>query len=237
MFVECACQKWNQNSSYSCSTRCNRSPPRFRASGCDTPISQSHSYSCLIPFFYASRGFCPNGGKQRCGCSQMRHNLVRAVRLNAFETTAVEERAGFVLLKARATGMAVEIGWQRKLMTGAPGEKKLTTLLAVNEDLGVPTHSEQSEKFLDLGTVTRPPSSIYARVNCFVIRDWCTRVQGHPRNLFRRPSNFGLSSQKHHTWPYHASVLWYTEANFSFQMQQRNFPRPYLRNDTMDFLF
>ena len=44
----------------------------------------------------------------------------------------------------------------------------------------------QSEKFLDLGTVTRPPSSIYARVNCSVIRDWCTRVQGHPRNLFRR---------------------------------------------------
>ena len=28
---------------------------------------------------------------------------------------------------------------------------------------------DQSEKFLDLGTVTRPPSSIYARVNCFVI--------------------------------------------------------------------
>ena len=74
-------------------------------------------------FFYASRGFCPTGGKQRCGCSQMRHKLVRAVRLNAFETMAIEERAGFVLLKARATGMAVEIGWQRKLMTGAPGEK------------------------------------------------------------------------------------------------------------------
>ena len=65
----------------------------------------------------------------------MRHKLVRAVRLNAFETTAIEERAGFVLLKARATGMAVEIGWQRKLVTGAPGEKKLTTLLAMTEDL------------------------------------------------------------------------------------------------------
>ena len=88
----------------------------------------------------------------------------------------------------------------------------------------------------DLGTVTRP-SSIYARVNCSVIRDWCTRVQGHPRNLFRRPWIFGLSSLKHHTWPYHASVLWYTEANLSFQMQQRNFPRPYVRNETMDFLF
>ena len=74
-------------------------------------------------FFYASCGFCPNGGKQRCGCSQMRHKLGRAVRSNAFKTTAIKERAGFVLLKARATGMAVEIGWQRKLVTGAPGEK------------------------------------------------------------------------------------------------------------------
>ena len=100
-------------------------------------------------FFYASRGFCPNGGKQRCGCSQMRHKLVRAVCLNAFETTAIEERAGFVLLKAKATGMAVEIGWQRKLVTGAPGEKKLTTLLAVNEDLGVSTHSERPSSSRD----------------------------------------------------------------------------------------
>ena len=79
----------------------------------------------------------------------MRQKLVRAVRLNAFETTAIEERAGFVLLKARATGMAVEIGWQRKLVTGAPGEKKLTTLLAVNEDLGVPTHSERPSSSRD----------------------------------------------------------------------------------------
>ena len=47
-----------------------------------------------------TRCFCPNGGKQRCGCSQMRHKLVRAVRLNAFATMAIEERAGFVLLKA-----------------------------------------------------------------------------------------------------------------------------------------
>ena len=101
------------------------------------------------------------------------------------------------------------------------------------------THNIGSASALPIisSTVTRPPSSIYARVNCSVIRDWCTRVQGHPRNLFRRPWNFGLSSPKHNTWPYHASVLWYTEANLSFQMQQRNFPRPYLRNDTMDFLF
>ena len=38
-----------------------------------------------------------------------------------------------------------------------------------------------SEKFLDLGTLTRPPSNIYARVNWSVIRGRCTRVlQGHP---------------------------------------------------------
>ena len=45
--------------------------------------------------------------------------------------------------------MTVEIGWQRKLVTGAPGEKKLTTLLAVNEDLGVPTHSERPSSSRD----------------------------------------------------------------------------------------
>ena len=68
-----------------------------------------------------------------------------------------------------------------------------------------------SEKFLDIGTVTRPPSNIYARLNCSVIRHRCicTRVQGHPRNLFRRPWIFGLLSTDHHTWPYQASVLWY----------------------------
>ena len=63
-------------------------------------------------FFYASRGFCPNGGKQRCGCSQMQHKLVRSVRLMAFMTTTIEEKAGFVLLKVSATGMTVEIGWE-----------------------------------------------------------------------------------------------------------------------------
>ena len=35
----------------------------------------------------------------------------------------------------------------------------------------------------------------------------------------------------------HTSVPWYTEENFSFQKKQRIFPRPYLRNDTMDFHF
>ena len=74
-------------------------------------------------FSYALRGFCPNGGKQRCGCSQMRHKLLRAVHLMAFVTTALEERDGSVLLKVRATGITVEIGWERKLVTGAPGGK------------------------------------------------------------------------------------------------------------------
>ena len=55
---------------------------------------------------------------------QMRHKLVRAVCLMAFVTTAIEETACFVLLKVRATGMTVEIGWERKLVKGAPGDKK-----------------------------------------------------------------------------------------------------------------
>ena len=67
----------------------------------------------------------------------------------------------------------------------------------------------QSEKFLDLGTVTRPPSSIYARVNCSVIRDWCTRVQGiretcfddHAISGFRR-----LSTTPDHTTPAYSGI-------------------------------
>ena len=66
----------------------------------------SWAFSLWKQFFYASRGFCPNGGTQRCQCFQMRHKLLRAVRLMAFVTTAIEERAGFVLLKARATNDA-----------------------------------------------------------------------------------------------------------------------------------
>ena len=56
-------------------------------------------------FFYASRGFCPNGGKQRCGRVDVPRceKLVRGARLMTFVTTVIEERAGFVLLKARAT--------------------------------------------------------------------------------------------------------------------------------------
>ena len=101
-------------------------------------------------FFYAPRGFCPNGGKLRCGRSRMGHKLVRAVRLMEFVTTAIAETPCFILLKVRATGMTVEVGWERKLVKGAPGKKKLTTLLAaVNEDLDVQTHSERSSSSRD----------------------------------------------------------------------------------------
>ena len=100
-----------------------------------------------------------------------------------------------------------------------------------------PQNLKQSDKFLDLGTLTRLPSNIYARVNWSAIRDRCTRIQGHQWNLFRRPWIFGLLSLKHHISPYHASIFWYTQANFSFQRQQRKFSSPYFRNDTMNFHF
>ena len=44
----------------------------------------------------------------------MRHKLVRAVRLMAFVTTAIEESASFRLV----------IGYERKLMTGHLVKKK-----------------------------------------------------------------------------------------------------------------
>ena len=41
--------------------------------------------------------------------------------------------------------MTVEIGWERKLVTGSPGGKKTTTLLAaVNDNLDVPTSERLS---------------------------------------------------------------------------------------------
>ena len=48
--------------------------------------------------------FCSNGGKQRCGCSQMRHKLLRAVRLMAFVTTVIEETTGFHLVESEGDG-------------------------------------------------------------------------------------------------------------------------------------
>ena len=84
-------------------------------------------------------------------------------------------------------------------------------------------HNTQAEKLLDLGTLTRPPSTRRARKEVRLMCGRCTRVQGHPRIWFRRPWIFGLLSLKHHTWPYCVSVFWYTEANFSCQMQQQKF--------------
>ena len=53
--------------------------------------------------------------------------LVRAVRLMAFVVTAIEERAGFVLLKARATNDCGDLLGEK---TGDGGAwAKMTTLL------------------------------------------------------------------------------------------------------------
>ena len=68
--------------------------------------------------------------------------LVRAVRLMAFVTTAIEERAGFVLLKARATNDGGYLLGEETSDGGAWGENDHTS--AVNEDLDVSTHSERS---------------------------------------------------------------------------------------------
>ena len=45
--------------------------------------------------------------------------------------------------------MTVEIGWERKLVTGAPGKKMTTLLAAVNEDLDVQTQNERSSSSRD----------------------------------------------------------------------------------------
>ena len=70
--------------------------------------------------------------------------LVRAVRLMAFVTTAIEERAQLVSsCWKRGLRMTVDICWERKLVTGAPGGENDHTS-AVNEDFDVSTHSERS---------------------------------------------------------------------------------------------
>ena len=68
--------------------------------------------------------------------------LVRAVRLMAFVTTAIEERASFVLLKARATNDGGYWLGEETSDGGAWGKNDHTS--AVNEDLDVSTHSERS---------------------------------------------------------------------------------------------
>ena len=67
---------------------------------------------------------------------------LRAVRLMAFVTTAIEERAGFVLLKARATNDGGYLLGEETSDRGAWGENDHT--FAVNEDLDVSIHSERS---------------------------------------------------------------------------------------------
>ena len=56
--------------------------------------------------------------------------LVRAVRLMALVTTAIEERAQLVSsCRKRGLRMTVDICWERKLVTGEPGGKMTTLLL------------------------------------------------------------------------------------------------------------
>ena len=68
--------------------------------------------------------------------------LVRAVRLMAFVTTAIEERAGFYSLKARATNDGGYLLGEETSDRGAWGENDDTS--GVNEYLDVSTHSERS---------------------------------------------------------------------------------------------
>ena len=89
----------------------------------------SGPFSLRKQFFYASRGFVQMAGNSvvvvpRCD------KLVRAVRLMAFVTTAIEERAQLVSsCWKRGLRMTVDICWERKLVTGAPGGKMTTRLL------------------------------------------------------------------------------------------------------------
>ena len=57
----------------------------------------------------------------------------------------------------------------------------------------------QSEKFLDLGTVTRPPCRIYARVTGPSYAIGALAYKGTRETCFDDHGFFGLSSQKHHT--------------------------------------
>ena len=99
--------------------------------------------SCSLrkQFIYASRGFCPNGGTQRCVCFQLLHKLVQAVRLMAFVTTVIEAREKwFCLLDGEGDGneggvwLGEEtsdawVAWWKKMTTRVAWWKKMTTLL------------------------------------------------------------------------------------------------------------
>ena len=103
----------------------------------------SGPFSLRKQFFYASRGFCPNGGKQRCGCSQMRQ-AGTSCTFDGFryDGDRGESSAGFVLLKARAMNDGGYLLGEETSDGGAWGENDHTS--AVNEDLDVSTHSERS---------------------------------------------------------------------------------------------
>ena len=84
----------------------------------------SGPFSLRKQFFYASRGFCPNGGKQRCGCSQMRQ-AGTSCTFDGFryDGDRGESSAGFVLLKARATNDGGYLLGEDTSDGGAWGEK------------------------------------------------------------------------------------------------------------------
>ena len=106
----------------------------------------SGPFSLRKQLFYASRGFCRNGGKQRCGCFQMRQ-AATSCTFDGFryDGDRGESSAGFVLLKARATNDGGYLLGEETSDGGAwggGGGDDHTS--AVNEDLDVSTHSERS---------------------------------------------------------------------------------------------
>ena len=76
--------------------------------------------------------------------------------------------SGFVWLKARATGMTVEIGWERIAVTGLPGGKNDHTAhrIAVNDDLDVPTSEHLSSSRDRRYECTRIVASETLQVSC-----------------------------------------------------------------------
>ena len=94
------------------------------------------SFSLRKQFFYASHGFCLNGGKQCCGCSQMLHKLVRAVCLMAFfrddddqGKEREREREWFRLVEIEGDGKDGRDGLEKETSDGHL-MAKMTTLLA-----------------------------------------------------------------------------------------------------------
>ena len=93
---------------------------------------------------------------------------VRAVRLMAFVTTANEERASFVLLKARATNDGGYLLGEETSDGGAWGGNDHTS--AVNEDLAVSTHTVTVNARLAIAFVRVEGSSVRTRASLRVKR-------------------------------------------------------------------